>query len=306
MKKILRDYINYNQTKLENSDKTLKDIYDLMFRCKDQIIAETYENFRIRQYTYKEVDSWIEKSAAALYSIIGATHKYVAIEMENDIKWIVAFWAVLKSGNKPYLVNCRHPKSLSQELINYLDIEYVIGLSETKLNAKYIDFSEFGERENSSSLLKSAAQDNESENFSPIGPELFENEIALSTSATSMHGVICFYSGSEISEQILNAKDILSCSKRMAYHYKGHLKQLAFLPFYHVFGLFAVYFWFVFFGRTLVFLKDYSPKTILSTCKRHNVTHIFAVPMLWHTIEKELNDEINKQGEKSAKSLKRE
>ena len=304
MKKILRDYINYNQTKLENSDKTLKDIYDLMFRCKDQIIAETYENFRIRQYTYKEVDSWIEKSAAALYSIIGATHKYVAIEMENDIRWIVTFWAVLKSGNKPYLVNCRHPENLSQELIDYLDIEYVIGLSETKLNAKYIDFSEFGKKTTSSALDAKAPQA-QGEDFSPVDRELFENEIALSTSATSMHGVICFYSGSEISNQILNAKDILSHSKRMAYHYKGYLKQLAFLPFYHVFGLFAVYFWFIFFGRTLVFLNDYSPKTILNTCRRHNVTHIFAVPMLWHTIEKELNDEIKKQGEKKRRKFEK-
>ena len=75
---------------------------------------------------------------------------------------------------------------------------------------------------------------------------------------------------------------------------KKQLKQLAFLPFYHVFGLFAVYFWFTFFGRTLVFLRDYSADTILKTCRRHQVTHIFAVPMLWHTIEKQVRAEVAK------------
>ena len=91
----------------------------------------------------------------------------------------------------------------------------------------------------------------------------------------------------------------------MAKHYKGHLKQLAFLPFYHVFGLFAVYFWFTFFGMTLVFLRDLSADTILKTVRRHEVTHIFAVPMLWHTIEKQVYKSASEQGEKSLEKLKK-
>jgi acyl-CoA synthetase (AMP-forming)/AMP-acid ligase II len=74
----------------------------------------------------------------------------------------------------------------------------------------------------------------------------------------------------------------------MASMYNGSIKQLAFLPFYHIFGLFAVYYWFAFFGRTFVFLKDYSPDTIARTCRRHEVTHIFAVPLLWHTVEEKI------------------
>ena len=38
----------------------------------------------------------------------------------------------------------------------------------------------------------------------------------------------------------------------------------------------------------MVFLKDLSPDTILNTVRRHEVTHIFAVPVLWNTIEKKL------------------
>ena len=141
----------------------------------------------------------------------------------------------------------------------------------------------------------------------PAVPEdVFEDEIAFSSSATSMNEVICFYHGSQIASQILNFESIVKENPRMTKHYKGSLKQLAFLPFYHVFGLFAVYFWFTFFGRTLVFLRDYSADTILKTCRRHQVTHIFAVPTLWHTVEKKLLATVKEQGkqEKFQKGLK--
>ena len=63
--------------------------------------------------------------------------------------------------------------------------------------------------------------------------------------------------------------------------------------FNHIFGLIAAYFWFSLFGRTFVFLKDYAPNTILNTIRRHNVTHVFAVPLLWNTITKEVTKKID-------------
>ena len=137
-------------------------------------------------------------------------------------------------------------------------------------------------------------------------PAKFENEIAIATSATSLQSSICFYSGQNVSAQILNTEAILKENKRITLHYKGKLKNLAFLPFYHIFGLFAVYFWFTFYGRTIVFLKDIAPDTILNTCRKHNVTHIFAVPMLWHTVEKQVLKKAEEQGktEKLQKGIK--
>jgi long-subunit acyl-CoA synthetase (AMP-forming) len=53
-----------------------------------------------------------------------------------------------------------------------------------------------------------------------------------------------------------------------------------------VFGLVACYMWFAFFARTFVLLKNLSGETILNTVRKHKVTHIFAVPMLWEKIRK--------------------
>ena len=285
MRKELKEILRVNREQLETSQKDLKAIFNIMFRVRENILCETNDGFRIQRYTYGQMHQRICQAAGALYAKIGATHEYVALEMENSPDWIVAFWAILMSGNKPYLVNMRYPESLTCGILKTLKTEYVLCSTHTDLPGTAVTMAEL-------------------EGDYPAVPEdVFENELAFSSSATSMNEVICFYTGLQIAEQILNFRQIVKESPRIANHYKGMLKQLAFLPFYHVFGLFAVYFWFTFFGRTLVVLRDYSADTILKTCRRHEVTHIFAVPMLWHTIEKQVRAEVAKQGPKKEKQL---
>lgn len=286
MNKNLKEIIRYNRDALKSSNKTLRDIYRIMFRSESNILCEYTDGFRIKKETYGETARKIEKAAAGLYQKIGATHSYVALALDNSPEWIVAFWAILKSGNKPYLVNLRYPDSLTNSILKTLDIKYTVCSKEVSLDTE--------------SILVSSLEGDIS-----VPENEFEDEISFSSSATSMNEVICFYTGYQIAEQILNFEEIIKLEPRIAKHYKGYLKQLAFLPFYHVFGLFAVYFWFTFFGRTLVFLRDYSADTILKTCRKHNVTHIFAVPVLWHTIEKNVIAAAKEQGEKKYNKLQR-
>ena len=287
MKKEIKSILRDNRELLESSRKDLKAIFSIMFRGQERVLCETNDGFRIQTCTYGQMHQRICRAAGALYARIGATHEYVALEMENSPDWIVAFWAILMSGNKPYLVNMRYPDSLTDGILKTLQVKYILCGEGTRLSGEVITVREL-------------------EGAYPAAPEdVFENELAFSSSATSMNEVICFYTGYQIAEQILNFKRIVKECPEIANHYKGKLKQLAFLPFYHVFGLFAVYFWFTFFGRTLVFLRDYSAETILKTCRRHEVTHIFAVPMLWHTVEKQVYAEVAKQGPKKEAQLRR-
>ena len=209
-------------------------------------------------------------------------NQFIGLAADNGPEWIILFWAILMSGNKPYLINLRFPVPFTSSILKTLNVNYVI---EAKQNIDYgtsiIDFED---------LIK---ENSIYDNFH------FANEIAISTSATTLNQKICIYNGLEFSEQVLNTDYVLSKNKLIKTHYKGSLKLLAFLPLYHIFGLSAMYFWFCFFGRTLVFLKDYSSSTILNTIKKHKVTHIFAVPLLWHTIEKNVLKEVNSKDEKT-------
>lgn len=279
MRKELRELVAENCRRLEESDRTLRSVYEVMFRPENAVLAEYDDGFRIQKTTYGQAKARIEEASAALYARVGATHGYVGLEMENSVDWIVAFWAILRSGNKPWLVNTRHPKVLSERIRRDLGVSVVVCDRPGALDADYLPVSE----------LTGGA---------PFTSE-FENEFALATSATSLNEIVCFYTGRQVTAQLLNTRGVLRDSRRVAFHYRGALKQLAFLPFYHIFGLFAVYFWFTYFGRTLVFLRDYSPDTILSTCRRQEVTHIFAVPLLWHTVEKQLLKELDRRGERA-------
>ncbi len=268
MNKQLKKLLINNSAALDQSAGSFEDIYRITFANGDYIMAEDTAGFRIRRHTYRQVQQRAEQAASGLYERIGATGGYIGLEMENCVDWIAAFWAILRSGNKPYLINTRHPASLSEQILKTLKVRYILAKTIGGLSGEYICFDE----------LKGEGS----------CPAAFENEIALSTSATSLKESICFYNGQAVTAQILNARTILRQSRRMTLHHNGSLKLLAFLPFYHIFGLFAVYFWFTFYGRTLVFLKDLAPDTILRACRRHQVTHVFAVPILWHTIEKQV------------------
>ena len=287
MNKEIKRLLHTNRELLEASGKTFKDLFQIMFRSPDYILCETNDGFRVQKMTYGQIRQRICEVAAALYARVGALHGYIGLELENGPDWIVAFWAILMSGNKPYLVNTRYPKGLTDGILGTLQAKYILCKETTRLAGEGIDVASLAGE------------------FPAVPEDVFENEIAFSSSATSMNEVICFYTGYQIAEQILNFRNIVKENPRIAAHYKGQLKQLAFLPFYHVFGLFAVYFWFTFFGRTLVFLRDYSADTILKTCRRHQVTHIFAVPMLWHTVEQQIWAEAANQGKKQEKKLRR-
>ena len=117
MNKEIKQLLQNNRKILESSNKDLKAIFDITFQLQDNIMCETNDGFRIQKYTYGQIRKRICQTAGALYARVGASHSYIALEMDNGPDWIVAFWAILMSGNKPYLVNMRYPQNLVQPYV---------------------------------------------------------------------------------------------------------------------------------------------------------------------------------------------
>ena len=130
-------------------------------------------------------------------------------------------------------------------------------------------------------------------------PDVFGEEILVMTSGTSRHVKLCAYSAEELYYQIKGSYGIIEECDLVKRHYQDRLKLLTFLPFYHAFGLVAVYIWFSFFSRTFVELKDLMPETITGTVRRHKVTHIFAVPLFWETVYEQAMKTIRLRGEET-------
>lgn len=255
---------------LINSNKTFKDIFDIMFQKGDYILGEYNDGYNIYTVTFAEAKNKIYDLAYSInQKYPDLKDEFIGIAIESSIEWVYIFWAILASGNKPYLINLRHPVGFVNQLLKSLNISYLIG-NISLYDAKLIDLSQLDLKCDNKTIFS------------------FNDEMALSTSATTLKEKIIFYNGLEITNQILNCKQILKENKQVKKHYKGRLKQLVFLPLYHIFGFMATYMWFSFFGRTMVFLDNYSSTTILRTIKKHEVTHIFAVPLFWETIYKEI------------------
>lgn len=277
IKKIIRNHLN----KLNTSEKTFASIYDIMFSIPNNVMVETTDGLEVKQITYNEIARQIKIVASALKEK-NINDQFIGLSADNGPEWIILFWAILMSGNKPYLINLRFPVTFTNSILETLKVKYVLAVDgNINYNATIIMYDDL-------TVVSNVYSD-----FT------FGNEIAISTSATTLNQKICIYNGLEFCEQVLNTNYVLSRNKLIKTHYKGSLKLLAFLPLYHIFGLSAMYFWFCFFGRTLVFLKDYSPNTILNTVRKHKVTHIFAVPLLWHTIEKNIIKEVESKDEKT-------
>ena len=288
-------YIKNKFFELNNSEKNLRSIFEIIHHQDERIFCEYLESFVIKEVTYKFFKSYVKKTATYLVNN-GLTnkHEYVGLLMDNSLNWVSVFWAILISGNKPVLLNKKLPLSVNEDIAKILKINTVI--SDTPIKDGFKNVLYF---DNQNKIIPEIDNLNEMEN------EDWEDEIVLSTTATTMNYKICIYKGEDIYNAVMNAKYVLKHNTMVKEHYNQRLKVLAFLPFYHIFGLMAAYFWFSIFGRTFIFLKDYSADTILKTIQRFKVTHVFAVPLLWNTIAKELKKQIEQLPSKDKKKAKK-
>ena len=267
---------------------TFDALFSLMFREEPNILYEQSEGFRIRKTTYGEAKAHILRRAAALKAALSELpdDAVVGLYLDNGLDWIELFWAILAAGFRPLLMNLRLPMPLLSDAMRIADCRAVI--------AEKGDFS--------CPVLRPDAIPASGE---PIKPRPFGTELFVMSSGTTENVKVCAYSAEEFYYQIRDSYGIIKEQPLIKKHYEGDLKLLTFLPFYHVFGLIAMYIWFAFFSRTFVHLSDLAPSTIVNTIRRHKVTHIFAVPLFWEKVYEQAKKGIADRGEKTAKKFDR-
>jgi acyl carrier protein len=285
---------NYKKTvrkdlgRITKSNKTLKDVYNVIFSHRDFIAYERLVDFEIDAVTYKAHDLEIRTFAAYLkHTYPDSVGRYMAIDLPNAPSFLIAFWGILMSGNKPYLVNSFYPPELRISLLKRLDVRLVITGA-----ADYVGFTVV----NIDTFDKKCPQ---------ITDEFWQNEFSLSTTLTGLEAKICVFDGEAVVNQILNTKEIIKKNNWIINDYQKRIKIAMILPLFHIFGIMAAYFWFAFFGRTMVFFKDNSPETIRGTINRHKVTHIFAPPILFHKLYKGIINGISQESEKLRNKFQR-
>ena len=163
--------------RLKNSEKTFKDIFEITHDQDDRIFAETTNGYRINKMSYNECKKECVKTAIYLEDKLSDVEKntFVGLMMENSIKWVTTFWGLLMAGYKPVLLNLRLTGALLDEVISLTNLKYIVSDKEYSISTKQIVLND--------DEINSTIFENKEFNWA--------NEIALSTSATSLNIKIC-------------------------------------------------------------------------------------------------------------------
>ncbi|NLF26712.1 MAG: AMP-binding protein [Clostridiales bacterium] len=258
---------------LRDGAHTFETIHRLSFGFGSEVFFEDSADMQIFSVTYDECARAIRRACASLRGRFCDLPEgsVVALRLPNSPEWVTLFWALLMAGFRPLLLSPDAPEDAVRHMVSEAGAREIVGAG--GVPAEEILAADL-----------------------PEVPARWADEVLLATSGTTGEPKVCAYDGRAMAAQILNARAILDKNPDIRRFHKGKLKLLAFLPFCHVFGLTACLMWFSAFGRTFVFLRDYSPETILNTCRLHEVTHVFAVPLLWDALAAGVHREARKTG----------
>lgn len=248
--------------------------FSLLEYYQDDTFLEYHIDKTIFKVSYKEFVQDVRIKAAKLHAYASNIEKnsFVAIKLPNSPEWPVYFWATLMAGYKPVLVDA----NLGVAEINYLLKQ---SLAKAIISNDKLEYDAY--------LINKNDLNNQMPDmlFKPS----WSNEIAFCSSGTTGNQHIYVYDEKAVSLQLLNGEYILTKSKNLMYDKEqGPIKNLAFLPFHHIFGFGAVLMWYSFFGKTIVFPSQMSVNEILYTCQKHGVTHIYSVPAFWNRVAKNI------------------
>ncbi len=260
---------------LRASEKSFLDVWQFLFR-EDLTFARIVSTDKVRTIGFHKAREIISSLADAIRSEVKKNDCCIALDGDNCVEWVYLFWAILKSGNKPFLINPSHPVSVSLNACRTLGVAWQISLRETpSLPLPTLRWEEIKEK------AKTAPCSDEAP---PFG-----NEIVFASSGTEDLPKLCVFTGREICEQILIGEELTKRNPSFLCNDKGRQRILALLPFYHIFGLISSHLWFSFFGAEMIFSEKRDPASLLQAARTCKATHIFAVPAFWKRIARSID-----------------
>ncbi|MDD5018326.1 MAG: aminotransferase class I/II-fold pyridoxal phosphate-dependent enzyme [Eubacteriales bacterium] len=267
---------------------TFQNLFSILCSYGDAVAAEYQEDSVIKKLTYSDYERMAMAGAGKLARMLEGVERntFVALRYANNPLWPAAFWAIIMAGYRPLLLDAGTDDSQVMHVLRQAGSRTVV--TDTALDiggTTAISPNDF------LSLDAAPAA------YMPV----FSDAIALCTSGTTSTPKVYVYTEKAVCDQVLLADYI--CRNNNEIMHSGNIKQLAFLPFHHIFGLIAVYMWYSFFGKTIVYIKNKTADVILSACKDHRVTHIYAVPLLWNNVAKGIMNKARIQGEKTYDKL---
>ncbi|HPJ02631.1 MAG TPA: aminotransferase class I/II-fold pyridoxal phosphate-dependent enzyme [Candidatus Limiplasma sp.] len=251
---------------LLRSNKSLKNLYDIIAKYDDTEAAVWLENGEIQSLTYSDYIKMTRNYAAFLHDAIEAEpDSYVVISMDTCKEWFPVFWGVIQAGYNAVLVDVNQTDDMVNYQIQQSGAKAIITTVQRPMldpSVRYID-------------ANAVFQAPETDTFTP---GKWGDHAALCTSGTTGTSRIFEYNGEAIVEQVLSS-ELLSHSLKRAVSNKN-FRSFAFLPYHHVFGFIVNLMWSCFLGYSNIYPANRTPQAILETAQKCQPQLFVTVPLV--------------------------
>ena len=258
-------------TELLNTSRQFSDIYRYIISNNKKNVYAEYcgANNKIKKYKYQKMDQNVKRFASYLKTKIKAEeNSRVILKMNNSPSWGEVFWAILMSGFVPLLIDAKLPRENAENLAKQSKAVVIISDDNHEYSISKIRVD---------NILQ--CSDNGVVNAK------WANEVIFSSSGTTGDAKLMIFNGENFVHQICCSLDMGKESTDIMYSKKcGKVKILAMIPFHHIFGFVAVFLWYTFYGKILVFPKSNTPSDLLSICQKVGITHVYSVPLFWDSL----------------------
>ena len=259
---------------LQKTSMKMEDIFRVTMNSNSHQRAAIYVNDKgkTRHYKYSKFKKHAYQYASIISHALYQERKGrpLVLKLANCPRWGELFWAILMSGYKPLLIDAKTSKDGTQNLINQAKAIAIITDDAYEYDVLKISITDLIENRLGQSY-----------SFAPT----WEDEVIFCSSGTTGDVKLMVFNGYNLVNQICSSLEMGDTTKDLMYPKSmGKIRILAMIPFHHIFGFVAVFLWFSFYGKTLVYPPSMSAAEIQKLCQKSKVSHIFSVPLFWDSL----------------------
>ena len=252
--------------KLAATSQTFEDIYHAIMDRDPQAIASIHfdESGRPMYTSYDQTKNQVYATASILSRLLSGTPRgsVVGLKLKNTPRWGVFFWAILMCGHAPLVIDARLPKDNANNLLKQAGAVALIANDEEEFIVPSYRVNQ---------VL------NEEVDYS-FNPDWDDSCLFCSSGTTGAAKMMIFH-GHNFVAQILASLSIPGRTDDLMY--PSPIRILAMLPLHHIFGFVAVFLWYSYYGKTIVYPSSVATSDLLYACQKGKCTHVYSVPLFW-------------------------
>ena len=250
MKEILARSKNLQQ------NMTMENLFSIICSNPDKVAARYLEGDEEKAITYAQYKAKAMAFAQYITKSLPkeADGKFIPLQPDPCPDWFSVFWGIIASGHQALLLDFALNDEMTAYMLGQAGAAAIIGGKKRALPECYTQIT--------LDEMKAAPA-------APAFRPVFGTMVALCTSGTTSTSRIFVYNETAICNQVLNSELLYRSNKRIINDKPN--RNLAFLPFHHIFGFMVCMQWLHFLGYENVYLKDRSPKTIQETAQHFHI-----------------------------------